>query len=156
MITLSLPYPPSSNRLWRAANGRNIKSAEYRKWEKASIAHLIPEGRLWPVVSGPYSIVYTAQRPDNRRRDIANIEKAASDMLQNLGVIADDCNCQSVTVQWASGEPVGKSALVHVEITPRMNAPRPTPERLPNVCDPDPKVARSLLVWWPVFSARRT
>lgn len=114
-VTLSLPYPPSANRLWRAVNGRNVKSAEYRRWEKLCRSAVYLNSR---VVTGPYAVTYTAERPDRRRRDIANIEKAASDVLQDLGFIVDDCDCQRVTVQWAPGEPVGKGARVHVEIVP--------------------------------------
>lgn len=121
MITLTLPYPPSSNRLWRSVNGRNIKSAEYRKWETACSHHLLEHriqlARTKPLAQ-PYSIRYVAQRPDRRARDVENLPKALGDMLQTLGVIEDDAYCFRSTVEWAVGDPVGRGALVTIEIMP--------------------------------------
>jgi crossover junction endodeoxyribonuclease RusA len=115
-LMVALPYPPSSNRIWRAVNGRNIKSAVYRQWE-AKCRQVVATGAQ--TVHGPYAIAYVAQRPDNRRRDLGNLEKAASDMLQTLGVIEDDCQCQSISLKWAEGKPVGAGAILLVEITPQ-------------------------------------
>lgn len=99
MSAIHIPYPPSANRLWRAVNGRNIKSAEYRAWLteagwKVTVQH--PDK-----VHGPYRMTLTATRPDNRRRDLGNLEKPVSDLLVECGVIADDCQAQSILLQWA-------------------------------------------------------
>lgn len=115
---ITLPYPPSTNRLWRAVNGRNIKSAEYRRWLaegwRADFAQRqVGETRV--SVSGPYKLTIVADRPDNRRRDLGNLEKPVSDLLVALGVISDDCNAQEITLKW-SEKPASRPAFVHVTV----------------------------------------
>ena len=115
VIRLTLPYPPSSNSIWRAYAGRNIASASYRAWQKDALGSLL--GQRWPVVTGPYAITITAERPDKRRRDVANLEKPVSDALVKAGVVRDDSDAQRVTLQW-SDKPPSKNAVVYVEIEP--------------------------------------
>lgn len=133
IIRLALPYPPTVNNLYRNGAKGRFKTSGYKAWEAKCRGHAdilrhveekTPGGVRMsfsdpiPTIAGPYTITYTAQRPDRRRRDIGNLEKACSDMLQALGVIRDDCDCERMTIQWAPGEPVGKSAEILVEITP--------------------------------------
>lgn len=112
-ITLSLPYPTSANKLWRAVKGRNIKSAEYRLWEAKALVAVAQQrpGRVY----GAYIIHIEAIRPDIRRRDVANLEKACSDLLVTAGIIEDDCLANKLIIEWASSEP-SKDACVHIEI----------------------------------------
>jgi Holliday junction resolvase RusA-like endonuclease len=45
--------------------------------------------------------------PDKRRRDLGNLEKPISDLLQSLGVIDDDSNARAINLQWVdAGEPI--------------------------------------------------
>ncbi|WP_395443596.1 RusA family crossover junction endodeoxyribonuclease [Caulobacter sp. UC70_42] len=113
MIAVSLPYPPSANRLWRAVKGRNIKSAAYREWEGRALVAIAQQrpGHI----DGPYSIHIEATRPDRRRRDLGNLEKPLSDALVSAGVVRDDCEAVRILVEWAPGEP-SKDAVVHIEI----------------------------------------
>lgn len=117
MISVSLPYPPSSNNNTAVVNGRRISSRQYRAWRAKAErdARVLSDGLK---VTGPYHIRYVAQRPDWRRRDVENLPKSLADALQAAGVIRDDADCLSSTIAWAEGNPVGKSALVLVEITP--------------------------------------
>ena len=95
-ITIQMPYPPSTNRLWRQFRGRTIKSKEYREWiERASaaLAGIKP-------VCGKYNLLILAARPDKRRRDVANLEKAISDALQAAGIVEDDSLAHSVKCEW--------------------------------------------------------
>lgn len=113
-IGFELPWPPSSNRLWRFVPGQRtpLKSAEYRKW-------LIEAGRrVGPVatIQGPYRLLLEAARPDKRRRDLGNLEKPVSDLLQSCGVVADDCNAQEITLRWASGQIA--NGLIRVWVKP--------------------------------------
>ncbi len=114
MIRLTLPYPPSANRLWRAVGGRNIESAEYRKW-KASCRWLTVSDGRGPIFKAHYTATITADRPDKRRRDIGNLEKPVSDMLVTLGIVRDDSDAQRITLQW-SDKPPAKPAFVHIEV----------------------------------------
>lgn len=109
-----LPFPPSANRLWRAVNGRAIKSREYRAWLEE--AALVARSQRPVAVRGAYHIRLVARRPDNRRRDLGNLEKPVSDLLTEIGVIEDDSLAKSISLFWADG-PARKpgSILVSVE-----------------------------------------
>jgi crossover junction endodeoxyribonuclease RusA len=115
MRSLSLPYPPSANRLWRAWKGRNIKSAEYRAWLTKGAADLA--GQEVEPVPGHYRLTLIVNRPDNRRRDLSNTIKPVEDLLQSAGLIRDDADCQRLMVMWGSLPP-DKAARVLVHLTP--------------------------------------
>ena len=108
MIILTLPYPPSVNSIWRAGNGRIYKSAGYNAWIKEAgwMAKAQHPGKL----TGKYFMWILATAPDRRRRDVANLEKVVSDLLQSLEIVRDDSDCQSCTIAW-SGEVVKGGAL---------------------------------------------
>lgn len=109
MISLTLPYPPSANKLWRAVQGRNIKSGHYREWLSrcaACIAMHQPEK-----LTGPYVLTILATPPDRRARDIDNLIKPTSDALALAGVVSNDSQCRSVTARWSGAEPVPHGAI---------------------------------------------
>lgn len=80
VLSFVLPYPPSQNRLWRAVNGRNIKSAAARGYEAACAVALV-EQRVddATIPRPPYCVVAHVWMPDARRRDLDNVLKAALD-----------------------------------------------------------------------------
>lgn len=100
MIKIELPYPPTTNNLFINKGKGRAKSLAYRSWlQLASIG--IKDSHRQNV--GPYSIAIALKRPDNRRRDIANCEKAVSDLLVSHGVIKDDSLCERLTMTWDNG-----------------------------------------------------
>lgn len=103
-ITLALPFAPSVNRLWRMGKGKKMyKSKTYETW--INVCHiLITHQKITPVL-GTYKLTIEAVRPDKRRRDIDNLIKAVSDVLQTTGLIEDDCLCQEVTARWVKYGP---------------------------------------------------
>lgn len=111
MTALRLPYPPSANRLWRAVNGRQIKSKHYREWIEE--AQRVIREQAPACVHGDYRLTLIATRPDRRARDIDNLIKPVSDALATAGVIANDCRAQSVLAAWSAAAP-DKTAGVHV------------------------------------------
>jgi crossover junction endodeoxyribonuclease RusA len=115
MRSLSLPFPPSANRLWRAWKGRNIKSAEYRKWLALGAADLLAQEA--EPIPGPYRMTMIVNRPDRRRRDLSNLVKPVEDLLQSAGLIRDDADCQRLLVLWGSLPPA-KDARVFVHLHP--------------------------------------
>lgn len=116
MIRVTLSYPPTSNHNTSVSNGRRISSAKYRAWRKlAEWEAKLGAGR--ESIQGPYAIHYLADRPDLRRRDLENLPKSLADSLQAAGVIRDDCDCQSSTIEWATTPPT-KSPKVIVSIFP--------------------------------------
>lgn len=99
-IELHLPFPPSTNRLWTRTRLGIRKTDAYKKW-------LTQAGyRVWEQrpakMKGPYRISLHAVRPDNRKRDLGNLEKAVSDLLQSLGVIEDDHLCEMISMRWVT------------------------------------------------------
>jgi len=105
MIKLTLPYPPSVNRLWRSAGRAKVyRSDVYNTWRKAALWQISTRFKGEPV-SVPYKLTINAVRPDKRRRDLGNLEKAISDILQDAGVVKDDCLAEWIELRWADGGP---------------------------------------------------
>jgi crossover junction endodeoxyribonuclease RusA len=101
-FTLSSP-PPSVNNLFATVKGgRRIKSKAYQAWLTAAGWEI--RARCIPLTVGPIAVEYQIERPnDRRRRDVANLEKALSDVLVAAGAIEDDSLIERVTIGWADG-----------------------------------------------------
>lgn len=110
MIELFLPTPPSANRLWIRARKGMRKSPEYVAWLLE--AGLIAKSQRPSSISGPYKISIQVSRPDRRKRDIDNTIKPLNDLLQAIGVVRDDCDCEMVTARWVT---TGDGATVRIE-----------------------------------------
>jgi Holliday junction resolvase RusA-like endonuclease len=83
-VTISLPYPPSTNHAYTVRNGRKIKSATARayanevSWRVAD--HVRSGEQPPPSFDGTrLSVIIDVHPPDLRRRDLANLEKLAID-----------------------------------------------------------------------------
>ena len=109
MIRLILPFPPSINRLWRASKGGRVyRSGEYAGWRSVSLWRLREQMRTgYPgqKVEGAYRLTVRAVRPDRRRRDLGNLEKAISDIIVAAGIVEDDHLCQQITLMWVEDGP---------------------------------------------------
>jgi len=55
----------------------------------------------YPRFHGKVKVLYEFGRPDKRRRDVANYEKAVSDLLTTYAVIEDDSLIEEMTLRWA-------------------------------------------------------
>ena len=108
IVTLSLPYPPSANRLWRNVGRKTLKSEEYRIWERDALTSIMTQRRSR--FDGPYTLRIEIGRPDNRARDIDNLIKPLNDILATAGVVRNDADTQRVEASWVSG-------LVGVRVT---------------------------------------
>ena len=102
-LCLMLPFPPSANNLF-AGKSRRYVSRAYREWRtEAGWALKRQKIARFP---GPVSVAYTFGRPDKRRRDLGNLEKAVSDLLVDHAIIADDSMIERLVLAW-DGEVVG-------------------------------------------------
>jgi len=110
MISLTLTYPPSANRLWRNVKGKTLKSGHYRAW----LLENRHAGLGLGSIDGPYALHVIATAPDRRARDLDNLPKAINDCLQAIGVVANDSNTKRLTIEWGSAPAPG----VSIEITP--------------------------------------
>ncbi len=101
------------NSIWRNFGGkRTIKSKAYRDWEKAVDA-VKPSGIV--KLQGNVIAVYTYGRPDRRRRDVANLEKAPSDTLTRWGVLDDDSQIVDIRLRWGAPDEI-LAGFVRVDI----------------------------------------
>jgi Holliday junction resolvase RusA-like endonuclease len=115
MTTLTLPFPPTVNNLFRNVPGKGrVRTGHYRLWLQE--AALLLRAQRAPSLKGSYRLTISAVRPDNRRRDIANLEKAVSDCLVHAGVIEDDHMAQSILLMWSDSAPIkGGAITIHLE-----------------------------------------
>ena len=91
-MTLELPWPPSVNRAWRSVGGKVLLSRECRDYRRAVMLAVALSPQRWTKFSTGerLAVVVHAFPPDKRRRDIANLDKALMDAIQEAGVIGDD------------------------------------------------------------------
>lgn len=106
-VSLDLPFPPSVNGLY-AGKERRYKSPAYKTWQSKAVQCLTDA----PMVDGPVSVVYTFTRPDKRKRDLGNLEKAVSDILVKMSVIEDDSFIADMRLKWGETD---KGCRVEIE-----------------------------------------
>jgi crossover junction endodeoxyribonuclease RusA len=100
-MTLTLPYPPSTNTAYAVMNGRKIKTARARQYA-AEVTYRVIEHKVahdydW-LETGPLAVHILVFAPDHRRRDLANIEKLAVDaVFKELGF--DDSRIDVLTLR---------------------------------------------------------
>ena len=104
-MKINLSFPPSVNGMfvtdWRTK--RRCRSKKYKAWADFNIWVAHAEGEK---VGGRVKVLYEFGRPDKRRRDVANYEKAVSDLLVSAGIIEDDSLIEEMTLRWADVEGV--------------------------------------------------
>ena len=99
-MRISLPFPPPSNNLFVNIKRGRAKSQRYKDWISIASTRIKDSHRQ---AIGPYSMTILLRRPDKRKRDIANLEKAVSDLLVSHGVLQDDSLCERLLMQWDAG-----------------------------------------------------
>ena len=91
MLNLTLPIPPSNNRYYRHARGRNFISTDGKAY-KAAVAEIVRHecfGLAFDI-SARVAVKMSVYPADRRRRDIDNYPKAVFDALTAAHVWADD------------------------------------------------------------------
>lgn len=99
VVALYLPYPTSTNRLYRRTSTGVYRAPAYATWFRAASNELNAQhpGK----VSGPYELRIVLGRPDRRRRDLDNIVKSISDVLVLNRVVDDDSQAIKITLEWS-------------------------------------------------------
>jgi crossover junction endodeoxyribonuclease RusA len=89
----TLPWPPSVNRYYRAVNGRNILSAEGRRYKAVATWTISTQKEHYNAVEFPAQrvrVTFRVTPPDRRKRDLSNLLKAIEDAMTEAGVWGDD------------------------------------------------------------------
>ena len=106
VVMLDLPIPPSTNNLFfnigsGARRGR-VKTVEYQDWI-IEAGWLLKQQRPAPVLGKVVLLIEVAEPDTKRRQDVANREKAVTDLLVTHGVIEGDDQrfVREITMRWA-------------------------------------------------------
>lgn len=102
-VTITLPFPPSVNRMWRTPRsgklaGRTMLSAEGRAYRQAVADEVIVQRVPRHMLKGRLGVAITAHPPDRRARDLDNLFKAPLDCLQHAGVIRNDSDIDELSI----------------------------------------------------------
>lgn len=110
MIELHIPVlPPSANDMHGYGRGRVYRSTAYKKW--LNDAGLLVKSQKPAGIVGPYKLTIQASRRNNRA-DVDNIIKPTSDLLELVGVVANDCHMEFVSARWVT---TGEGLLIRIE-----------------------------------------
>ena len=88
-ISLTLPFPPSTNNLFAQVGMRRVPSGRARAYASEVKRAVIAAGSP-RIASGEVRAVIAAWVPNLRARDLDNLLKAPLDGLVKAGVLADD------------------------------------------------------------------
>ena len=103
-IEFWLPFPPSTNRLWRSVRGRVVLSPDYKYWKKRAIESVtvLQQFGKQPVC-GVYELeLYLSTVHRSKRGDADNRLKAVLDIVTELKFVVDDKFCARASVEWAT------------------------------------------------------
>lgn len=94
-VIITMAKPPSTNKLWRIAGGKRVRSEEYATWRNAAGWEVKRQHAGRPPVACRYNL--EIQVPISRR-DTDNWVKPISDILETCGVITNDGNAHEVKI----------------------------------------------------------
>lgn len=94
-IAVTIPLPPSTNRLYIRTRSGVTCAPEYKRW-KHEAGWTIKAQRIKPLECERYCFELTA--PARMRSDADNIIKPALDIFVSLGLIPDDKHAAHVSV----------------------------------------------------------
>ena len=106
MVTLTLPFPVSSNRIWRNGNGRTYISPQYRAWkDQAYVAYIQQRKTVGSPVEGNFTYhIILDEKKRKQARDGDNRGKVVLDFLQSVGLIVDDKLADAGSWSWGPVE----------------------------------------------------
>ena len=100
-IELSLPFPPSSNKIWRYHAKHVAISPEYLKWKKTAWAMFLQQfGHVRPEALDHFQIKVTLDERQRGRSDGDNRLKAVLDFVQAVKLVKNDCDCDLIICKW--------------------------------------------------------
>lgn len=109
MTQIHLPFPPSTNSLFKNRKGGRCKTEAYKAWSIAAEEALLKQLRHKRNHTGEVDIQIHLKSPDKRLSDADNRIKAVLDFLVQKQIIIDDNSkyVKSIYVCWSESTPVG-------------------------------------------------
>ena len=89
-INLTLPWPPSVNRIWRSVGGRVLLSADGRAYRQTVAVAVVEQHGSGDPLTGRLSMAIRAYPVDRRRRDLDNLLKAVLDAIEHAGSVYEN------------------------------------------------------------------
>jgi len=126
-LRFDLPLPPSVNAMFANAERGRVKTALYRRWQKAALAEIQVQARGMTFADRFRLVVLASDLDLTRRRDCDNLAKAVCDALAKAGIIAGDCHkhMRAITLAWSAKLPA-RTCRVHVIEIPAAPVPKPS------------------------------
>lgn len=105
-IVVHLPYPVSTNAIWRSNRGRVHRSKAYTAWlQQAGLQWLSQKKNQPKGISGRFKAYIVFAEPKNkRRRDVDNLHKAILDFCKSHGLVKDDSLCRALYLRWGTSK----------------------------------------------------
>ena len=114
-MTFDLPWPPSTNHLYRHTRNGAQLTDECLRFRGLVLAAV--QGGRQRTLTGRLKLTVWCFAPDFRRRDISNAVKATEDALQAAHVFRDDSQIDEEHLYRRAPEPPHGRLLVEVEET---------------------------------------
>jgi crossover junction endodeoxyribonuclease RusA len=92
-VTLTLPEPPSANRIWRNGRGRTYTSQAAKDFKAAVLAAALKAGIRKPLFTGPVRLTMIWYR-QRKAGDTSNRIKVVEDALNNVLWLDDKQVCE--------------------------------------------------------------
>lgn len=123
-ITVTLPWPPSVNRMWRTPRsgplaGRTMLSTEGREYRQAVADQVMVQHVPRHTLKGKLIVSIAAHPPDRRERDLDNLLKAILDGLKHAGVMKSDGDIDDLRIlRGGLARPKGRIVVAITEFYP--------------------------------------
>lgn len=85
-------------------------------WIKQANGHWLEQRPKSPTdrsIKGRYALHIVIHPPDNRKRDLCNLEKVCSDFAESVGIIENDSLCRRMVIEYGSSSqaPLGANLV---------------------------------------------
>jgi len=98
-----LPFPPSTNRLWRSVRGRVVLSPEYKNWKRAATDQIqVVQNLGKSPVLGVHQLELCLSTVFRNKGDADNRLKSVLDVICACRLVVDDKFCARASVEWAT------------------------------------------------------